>query len=336
MADNQAAVMERRVQSPLDRTIEDGFRRMQAMGLVDPHKSGTAEDEAAALALGLRIIAPNGAERFVMDPANPQEWCAIPRERLLVDGFLRYDDPSLRLTGFTAAEKPIARLWPRPKPARSGVAATRQFEEEDWEDWRQIHLSARIQGTPDSTSAGLNPVSAAAPALPTKSAVAVSVLDPGCDEQYRNLARSLGICDPAAVNAELEAFLAEQFMEVYPLESVQKYMHALCHAQSNWDREFGRAQWDWLPLRKQDADGYVSVLTKNRGRLYNSDGKKPVPYPVLETVAAIAERFGDQVRFCVTDVDLIPDPFLGVGARTAQGVFRMHVVERWDEPKYRP
>jgi hypothetical protein len=164
--------------------------------------------------------------------------------------------------------------------------------------------------------------------VPSKSAVAVS--DPGCDAEYQALARELGIFQANLVNAELEAFLAENFIEEYPLESVKKYMDALCEAGRLGI--MSRLVWGWHPLRAQDVEPAEAAKGGRGGKQYT----KPVPYPVLQTVKLIADRFHDQVRFCVTDVERIPDPFLSVGAKTPDGMFKIHVIERWDEPKYRP
>jgi len=138
------------------------------------------------------------------------------------------------------------------------------------------------------------------------------------------------VYDANLVNAELEAFLAENFIEEYPLESVKKYMDALCEAGRQGI--MSRLVWGWHPLRAQDVEPAEAAKGGRGGKQYT----KPVPYPVLQTVKLIADRFHDQVRFCVTDVERIPDPFLSVGAKTPEGMFKIHVIERWDEPKYRP
>lgn len=245
-----------------------------------------------------RILPPGYAERLAMDMANPGH----------EDRYMRQPDD------WSASMRPPIRFDP---PSRLTGSL----------DWWTIDFPRIRQHT--------EPSKPTPPIAPTKSAVAVSTLDPGCDEEYRTLARSLGIYDPAAINAELEAFLAENFIEVYPIESVKAYLDGLCKPSQNWDGIGGYAKWNWYPLRKQDLEG-VGMSNFGLGkRLYNAEGKTPVPFPVLETVKTIAERFGDDVRICVTEVERIRDPFAGVGAKTPAGVFKMHVIERWDEPKYR-
>lgn len=60
---------------------------------------------------------------------------------------------------------------------------------------------------------------------------------------------------------------------------------------------------------------------------------KPIPFPVLEVMARIRNTFGDRVGLFISDyAEVKPDPFLMVTARGLPA----YVIERWDEPAFRP
>lgn len=169
------------------------------------------------------------------------------------------------------------------------------------------------------------------PPVPAHAAISPANFPDGCDEEYRALARELGVGTIEMQNGELEQFLADNFIEVYPLEKVVAYMDALCKKQDEQRGGWGRTTWDWYPLRDVDVD---PLPLRELGNAKNTRYAKPVPMPVLQTVKRIADVFKDSVRFCVTDCE-VKDPFLLVGIKTPGGVFKIHVIERWDEPSFR-
>lgn len=152
-----------------------------------------------------------------------------------------------------------------------------------------------------------------------RAAVAVAERPPA---EYRELAKSVGFRPAALRIAEFEEFLEREFIEVYPLESVTRYMDTLMH---NLVLQTGRNfHWQWYPLRDVDV--------KNSANEWAMPYRHYVPMPVLETALRIAEAFPD-VSFFVTDYsEKKPDPFL---AASPDGGVTLYVVERWDEPGFR-
>ena len=165
---------------------------------------------------------------------------------------------------------------------------------------------------------------------------------PHPDAEYVALATSLGIELPVFFQAELEKYFAANFIDVYPMEAVNKYMQAMLTRESMKDAS-QRYYWFWRPLRAVD----VATCKLSRGRIaanspvpiggdvrgYEPDPyARPVPFPVLQTVKAISDTFGERVAFFVSDYAAVkPDPFLMVSAPGCPG----YVIERWDEPGFR-
>lgn len=102
-------------------------------------------------------------------------------------------------------------------------------------------------------------------------------------------------------------FLSENGICVYDADTVWNYMNSIT------PNGFG---WMWVSTRRVE-NGYWYV--------------KPIPTPVLMTMAKIRERY-PEARFDVTDIQRMPkgDPFLRVDIHG-----ETLIIERWDEPGFR-
>lgn len=170
-------------------------------------------------------------------------------------------------------------------------------------------------------------------------------------DEYRQVARRIGFSVPVPRidrSIEFENTLSEMGVRQYPENRVRTYLNI----------QYGRVRWGWRSLRKQDYDAYASGKgvfmaadktlndsstwwdRRHNGQIIgNRDAHiydKPVPYPVLLTVERIAEKFpeahffvNDEARSMVSEKVL--DPFLMVVIGT-----KRYIIERWDEPKFRP
>lgn len=139
--------------------------------------------------------------------------------------------------------------------------------------------------------------------------------------EYRALSRKAGF-DGAEIALErqcrdqqraadiraLRRFLAENGIAVYSESRVIRYMESITPSGH---------RWYWYRVG-QEHHGIG---------LY----KKPIPAPVLMTMAKIREAF-PEVRFEVTDIEELPkgDPFLRAGQHGT-----WFIIERWDEPGFR-
>lgn len=158
---------------------------------------------------------------------------------------------------------------------------------------------------------------------------AVEVQDSDFAEGYDDLAKKLGV--KCKMLSKLEKFLHEHAIQIYDLAAVEKYMDK-------------KGEWCWYPLRAKDCvetKDHVWRITRSTPHKYpgsygyqdNHQYDKPVPFPVLLTVKAIHDHFGEDALFLVAAPAQHPDPFLGVMQRSNFG--RLFVVERWDEPSFR-
>lgn len=129
------------------------------------------------------------------------------------------------------------------------------------------------------------------------------------DQDYLDLAARAGfegaataVHEAKKVNrtVQLRQFLADNGIGVYPAKSVRRYMDSI----TPWGYE-----WGWYPL---SSPGY-----------YLPAYDKPIPVPVLMTMALIREKFGMDVMFEVTDIreKSKPDPFLRVRVKSTDTAF---------------
>jgi len=122
---------------------------------------------------------------------------------------------------------------------------------------------------------------------------------------------AVAILDREVDEAKLRQFLAENGICVYDEKRVHRYMDSITPSYKTWG-------WHRLEHREDEASS-------------NGCYTKPIPLPVLMTVAKIREAF-PEARFWVTDIAEIPkgDPFLSVGVGEER-----FIIERWDEPGFR-
>jgi len=184
---------------------------------------------------------------------------------------------------------------------------------------------------PGWVSAGVA-VAAVAPAIPElpeapqpSSAVATEY-----NAEYAALAEKVGFSCPELLEQKLLNFLHENGYSTYDVARVANYMDVLI-ARLQSERPTVRLHWLWRPLRAQDVKdrpGREEGFPASGDRIY----ARPIPMPVLQTVADIAEKLPD-ARFYVSDYEeRKPDPFLAV---KLSGMSKFFVIERWDEPSFR-
>lgn len=161
---------------------------------------------------------------------------------------------------------------------------------------------------------------------PQPQPIAVSV--PDSLESYISAAKAAGITDdsPIIAEARLVDAIKHNNISCYDYDAVDMYL-----------RKQMPNGWSWTPLGQSDSDDrntfpavsnwYFGAITPRR--LYN----KPVPLPVLNTVAILRDAVGTALRCYVSDeLENWGDPFLMVRVHLGQRVF---IVERWDEPGFR-
>ncbi len=156
-------------------------------------------------------------------------------------------------------------------------------------------------------------------------------------EEYKALAKASGWSDddvkqaivlakrPARLH-DLKAFLAENGICIYDINSVNKYMNAVVrkiNRSASWNRTWWsflfdvpqKFTWEWRPLSSSQ---------------YSRGYQQPIPIPVLMTISKIREAF-PYAQFSVTEISQAGgDPFLGV-----HYCGEFFVIERWDEPGFR-
>ena len=174
--------------------------------------------------------------------------------------------------------------------------------------------------------------------------VTVTVNTPKLEKEYRRIANKLGTSFAETLhNADLAKYLAENSIEVYPIDKVKTYLEKKIaelpkpkpqYSDYGARRSSSRWTWNWMALRQQD----ILKSSGNFSKLY-SDSNKPVSVEVLMTVEKIVDDLGpSRVHFYVSEfvkaarpTPRIVDPFLAVCANTS----RLFVIERWDEPSFR-
>ncbi len=203
--------------------------------------------------------------------------------------------------------------------------------EELYEQTERVKLMESLSNAalflPQQQMPDYEPTKVAALTLPEKPQPAAAVATE-YDAEYAALAEKVGFSCPELLEQKLLNFLHEGGYHTYELERVERYMNSLAERSSlsNWQGMV----WFWRPLRQSDvADTPYDVMRDFPRNPTPYD--KPIPMPVLQTVADIAEKLPES-RFYVTDLEREPDPFLGVKLR---GMTRLIVIERWDEPSFR-
>lgn len=166
----------------------------------------------------------------------------------------------------------------------------------------------------------------------------------GSDKQcsYEELAKKLGFAPAELTRAQLLAFFEGELIKLYNYEQVQTWLIA--------KKEEAKAKnWCWRSLRERDVvtsyswgwddensgwgDGFYSSKDWNC-RPY----ERLVPAHALEKVAKIEAKFGDRVKFFVSDfASSNPDPFIMVRpAMSISGEEAEYymIFDVWDEPGF--
>ncbi len=157
---------------------------------------------------------------------------------------------------------------------------------------------------------------------------------------YEKLAESLGFYPAELVRAQLLEFFETEAIDLYDYAQVEAWL-------TQKKAEAKATHWCWRPLRAKDViTGYMwGVNASNyRDGFYreSADCCRPyerlVPMHALQKVAKIETKFGDRVKFFVSDyASLKPDPFIMVrpALRESGGINLYHFVfDVWDEPGF--
>lgn len=154
---------------------------------------------------------------------------------------------------------------------------------------------------------------------------------------YEALAKELGFLPAQLLEEQLKRFLAESQIQVYSYKEVDNYLAAIAEKE-------GRA-WIWRPLREKDKPNYQYSGRANKEKgidQFRGHGSyrdewnyrpydKAVPIHILRQVKKIQDKFGDQLKFFVSDYAVPnPDPFIMVTALDVDQV----IFGVWDEPSF--
>lgn len=207
------------------------------------------------------------------------------------------------------------------------------------------------------------------PIQPPDHSVSIAAL-----REYRALAEKLGVASPPDTEPtiRLQAFLREEGYDIYPLQDVCSYLTRMAHKNYKgwgWSKIRGTDFWPvQLPPSVADrfeerSSTYHVTYGEHRDRYYD----RPIPYPVLLTIASLKEAAAQRaaIRYLQsaeriesgtesgvqTDEITGPiklgfyvadfyeglrkarplDPFLGVAIDGSE----IQIIERWDEPAFR-
>jgi hypothetical protein len=157
---------------------------------------------------------------------------------------------------------------------------------------------------------------------------------------YKDLSDKLGFKPPEFIYEQLIEFCELESIKIYDYDQVNKWL-------GKKKKEEKQKYWCWRPLRDKDicnktvwglvdwgySDGYYD---------YESNACRPyerlVPIQALNKVLKIENRFGDDVKFFVSDYSSDnPDPFIMVrpSKRWRGNIERITVIfDVWDEPGF--
>lgn len=161
---------------------------------------------------------------------------------------------------------------------------------------------------------------------------------------YEEVAQSLGFLPAELVRTQLLKFFKEEGIKLYHYGQVSAWL-------TKKKVEAKVEHWCWRPLRHKDIItdylwGYDSVKRRWADGFYSSNSKswecrpyaRLVPKHALEKVAKIEAKFGDHVKFFVSDYAAPDvDPFIMVRpafVNDAHYVIYEFVFDAWDEPGF--
>lgn len=159
---------------------------------------------------------------------------------------------------------------------------------------------------------------------------------------YEEVAQSLGFIPAELTRAQL--------LEFFETEGIKLYDYSQVSAWLTGKKEQAKAtHWCWRALREKDAiEGYRWGQNRETGR--NNDGfysgkdwscrpyERLVPIHALEKVAQIEAKFGDRVKFFVSDyASPNADPFIMVRPAMCDSGTQAEyclIFDVWDEPGF--
>lgn len=160
---------------------------------------------------------------------------------------------------------------------------------------------------------------------------------------YEEVAQSLGFFPTELTRAQLLEFFEDEGIKLYDYDQVNAWL-------GKKKAEAKAELWCWRPLREKDVItgyrwGYNRQTDKWNDGFYSSTDKswecrpyaRLVPQHALEKVARIEARFGDRVKFFVSDYAAPDvDPFIMVRPTMCNdgGAEYRLVFDAWDEPGF--
>ena len=172
--------------------------------------------------------------------------------------------------------------------------------------------------------------------------VPLRLIEPQKQRSYEGVAQSLGFIPAELTRAQLLEFFEDEGIKLYDYEQVSAWL-------TNKKVEAKAENWCWRAFREKDIitdylwghetgvwiDGfYSSSYKKSECRPY----ERLVPMHALEKVAKIEAKFGDRVKFFVSDYAAPgADPFIMVRpAMCDSGTLAEYnlIFDVWDEPGF--
>lgn len=160
---------------------------------------------------------------------------------------------------------------------------------------------------------------------------------------YGEIAQSIGFMPAELTRVQLLEFFEEESIKVYDYDQMSAWL-------TKKKIEVKAEHWCWRPLRKKDIItgyrwGYDAEKKTWSDGFYSSADKswecrpyaRLVPQHALEKVAKIETKFGDRVKFFVSDYDHQDvDPFIMVRPTMCNdgGANYRLVFDAWDEPGF--
>ncbi len=174
--------------------------------------------------------------------------------------------------------------------------------------------------------------------------VPLRLVEPQKQRSYEEVAKSLGFFPAELTRAQLLEFFEDEGIKLYDYAQV-------CAWMTKKKVEAKAENWCWRALREKDIiTGYRWGYDRQAGKwsdgFYSSSDKKwqcrpyerLVPMHALEKVAKIEAKFGDRVKFLVSDYAAPDaDPFIMVRPTMCdsgtQAEYNL-IFDVWDEPGF--
>lgn len=214
-------------------------------------------------------------------------------------------------------------------PPSNGVYGVSGFQAADYVNWNTSIAFTPSIGT-TITYGTTETKNIVVPAQPEAHEVAPSLVD-GEAAAYARTCKAIGYEPAALVVEELLAFMQEKRIKRYDNEKVDAYL------QAKAKKELGHyGAWHWSPLRASDAGSETKLRDEDgwSSGTASQAYQKAIPLRVLARVEQFMQKFGDKVRFLVSDYAVKkPDPFIAVVPK--QGGVDPIVFDVWDEPDFK-